>query len=141
MLARLVSCVCLVCAASCGAPLMKLPSGPGAPAPDAADALAQATRGLPRRPHAHAPKSAASGTVGGQRFRARLLAGVAAPASARLEAVAPFGAPLFILVADNDEATLLLPRDERVLEHGRSADGARSGGRRAARRRRPAHAS
>jgi len=30
-------------ASSCGAPLMKLPSGPGAPAADAAEALTQAT--------------------------------------------------------------------------------------------------
>ena len=41
------------------------------------------------------------------------------PASVRLEAVAPFGQPLFFFVATGDDATLLLPRDERVLEHGR----------------------
>ena len=58
--------------------------------------------------------------MGGQRLRARITAGLAPPASARLEAVAPFGAPIFILVAAKDEATLLLPRDNRVLEHGRS---------------------
>ena len=109
------------CAASCGAPLMKLPAGPGAPAGDAAAAFAQATavcRGI----RTLTAEVAASGKVGGRRFRARLSVGVAAPASARLEAVAPFGAPYFILAAANDEATLLLPRDERVLEHGRSAD-------------------
>ena len=33
--------------------------------------------------------------------------------------MAPFGQPLFIFVATGDDATLLLPRDERVLEHGR----------------------
>ena len=107
--------------ASCGAPLMKLPSGPGAPAPDAADALKQATAvcsGL----RTLTAEVAASGKVGGQRFRAKLLVGVAAPASARIEAVAPFGAPIFILAAVNDDATLLLPRDERVLQHGKSAD-------------------
>ena len=100
---------------------MKLPAGPGAPAPDAADALAQATavcRGI----RTLSAEVAASGKVGGQRFRAKLLVGVAAPASARLEAVAPFGAPMFILAADNDDTTLLLPRDERVLQHGKSAD-------------------
>ena len=100
---------------------MKLPSGPGAPAPDAADALTQATavcRGI----RTLTAEVAASGKVSGQRFRARLSVGVAEPASARIEAVAPFGAPLFILAADRDDTTLLLPRDERVLEHGRSAD-------------------
>lgn len=106
---------------SCGAPLMKLPAGPGAPATDAADAFAQATsvcRGI----RTLTAEVAASGNVGGQRFRVRLSAGVEAPASARLEAVAPFGAPFFIFVATNDDATLFLPRDERVLEHGRPAD-------------------
>jgi hypothetical protein len=32
-----------LCSASCGAPLMKLPSGPGTPASDGRDALADAT--------------------------------------------------------------------------------------------------
>ena len=49
-------------------------------------------------------------------------AGLAKPASARLEAAAPFGQPIFILVATNDDASLLLPRDRRVFEHGRPAD-------------------
>ena len=100
---------------------MTLPSGPGAPAPDAAEALAQATtvcHGI----RTLTAEVAASGKVGGQRFRARLAVGVAAPASARIEAVAPFGAPYFIMAAKDDEATLLLPRDDRVLEHGRSVD-------------------
>lgn len=115
-----VAVICLA-AASCGTPLMKLPAGPGAPAADAADALEQATavcRGI----RTLTAEVAASGKVSGQRFRARLSVGVAAPASARLEAVAPFGPPIFILVATNDDATLLLPRDERVLQHERSAE-------------------
>jgi hypothetical protein len=108
-------------AAACGAPLMKLPAGPGAPAADAADALTRATAAC-RDVRTLTAEIAASGTVNGQRFRARFSAGVAAPASARLEAVAPFGAPAFILVADNDDATLLLPREDRVLQHRRSAE-------------------
>ena len=100
---------------------MKLPSGPGAPAPDAVAALEQATAAC-RGIRTLTAEVAASGRVGGQRFRARLSVGVAAPASARLEAVAPFGAPFFILAANDDDTTLLLPRDERVLQHGRSAE-------------------
>src|SRR5207244_7150095 len=61
---------------------------------------------------------AASGTVGGQRLRGHLLTGLAAPASARLEAVAPVGQPVFIFVARDSDATLLLPRENRILEHG-----------------------
>jgi hypothetical protein len=100
---------------------MKLPAGPGTPAPDAAEALAQATAtcsGI----RTLTAEVAASGKVSGQRFRARLSVGVAAPASARIEAVAPFGPPIFILAADNDDTTVLLPRDDRVLQHGRSVD-------------------
>jgi hypothetical protein len=107
--------------AACGTPLMKLPAGPGALAADAADVLTQATAAC-HGIRTLTAEVAASGTVNGQRFRARLSAGVAAPASARLEAVAPFGAPAFILVADNDDATLLLPREDRVVQHRRSAE-------------------
>ena len=54
-------------------------------------------------------------------MRGHLLAGLAAPASARLEAVAPVGQPLFIFVARDGDATLLLPREDRVIEHGSPA--------------------
>jgi hypothetical protein len=110
-----------IAAVSCGAPLMKLPQGPGAPAADAADALEQATAEC-RAVRTLTAEVAASGNAGGSRFRGRLSTGVAAPASARLEAVAPFGPPVFIFVATGDDATLLLPRDDRILEHGRPSD-------------------
>jgi outer membrane lipoprotein-sorting protein len=103
---------------SCGAPLMKLPSGPGASATDAADAQAQAT-GVCRGLRTLTAEVTATGRAAGSRFRGRLSVGVAAPASARIEAVAPFGPPVFIFVATGDDATLLLPRDDRILEHGR----------------------
>jgi outer membrane lipoprotein-sorting protein len=106
--------------AGCGARLMKLPAGPGAPAPDASTAAAEATRAC-RAVSTITAEIAGSGSIGGRRFRVRLTAGLAPPASARLEAAAPFGAPLFILVATGDDATLLLPHDGRVLEHGRPA--------------------
>jgi hypothetical protein len=50
------------------------------------------------------------------------VAGLVAPATAYLEAPAPFGSPAFVFSANGDEATLLLPRDQRVLEHARSTD-------------------
>src|SRR5207247_11119018 len=106
--------------ASCSARLLKLPSGAGTPAPDAAGALAEATAAC-RTVSTITAEMAVSGSVGGRRLRARLLAGLASPASARLEAVAPFGPPLFFFVARGGDATLYLPRDDRVLEHGRPA--------------------
>ena len=109
-------------ASACGAPaLVKLPSGPATPATDAREAIAQAMSACERVDSLTA-EIAVSGSVSGQRVRGRMIAGVAKPASARLEAVAPFGAPLFVFAARGTEATLLLPRDDRVVEHGRPAE-------------------
>ena len=104
--------------AACAPKLMKLPAPGGASASDARDALAQATDAC-RSVTTMSAEIGVSGSVGGQRLRGRLLVGVAAPASARIEAIAPFGQPVFIFVARGGDATLLLPRDDRVLEHGK----------------------
>ncbi len=98
---------------------MKLPSLPTAssPAVDAADVLAAATREC-RNVRTLTAEVAVSGSVGGQRVRVRLSVGVERPDSARLEANAPFGAPIFIFAATAGHATLLLPRDDRVLRDG-----------------------
>lgn len=109
-------------AVACGAPpLLKLPSGPMTSATDTSQALDEATRAC-QRVDALTAEVAVSGSLDGQRVRGRLIAGVAKPASARLEAAAPFGAPIFIFVARGNDATLLLPRDDRVLEHGRPGE-------------------
>jgi hypothetical protein len=109
-----------VMAASCGAPLLKLPAGPGAPAADISTVIAEATRAC-RAVSTTTAEAAVTGSVGGRRLRARLLVGLASPASARLEAFA-FGAQIFVFVSRAGDATLLLPRDRRVLQHGRPAD-------------------
>lgn len=56
-----------------------------------------------------------SGRAAGQRMRGRVLAGLV-PGALRLEGVAPFGAPVFILVADGMRGTLLLSRERRVVQ-------------------------
>jgi outer membrane biogenesis lipoprotein LolB len=58
---------------------------------------------------------ALAGQAGRTKLRGRVVAGFERPASMRLEGVAPFGPPAFILAARAGTATLLLPRDERVL--------------------------
>jgi len=111
----------VVTTAACAAPLLKLPPASRVPASDGASALAQALatcRGI----RTLTAEVAVSGRVNGQRIRARLQVGLAQPASAYIEAPAPFGGPIFVFAAQNDEATLLLPRDQRALEHGRPAD-------------------
>jgi hypothetical protein len=99
---------------------MKLPPGPGAPSPDAHDAFVAATAAC-RAVSSFTAEVSLAGSIGGERVRARLVTGFASPASARLEAFA-FGQPLFILAAAGRDATLLLTRDRRVLEHGDPAD-------------------
>ncbi|HEY3884239.1 MAG TPA: hypothetical protein VGL62_03450 [Vicinamibacterales bacterium] len=56
-----------------------------------------------------------SGKAGATKLRGHVDAGFAAPANARLEGVAPFGKPVFVLVANEGGTTLVLPRDQRVL--------------------------
>ena len=56
-----------------------------------------------------------SGRAGRTKLRGRIDAGFAAPSDLRLEGVAPFGKPVFVLVSRDDRATLVLPRDQRVL--------------------------
>jgi hypothetical protein len=107
----------LVCA-SCAPPLLKLPSGPGALAADGRMAIDDATAAC-RRVSTITLEIAVSGSIGGHRTRGRLSAGLSRPDSARIEALAPIGQPVFFFVASGGEATLLLPRDSRVLEHGR----------------------
>lgn len=65
---------------------------------------------------------ALSGKVGDTRMRGRVQAGFQAPGRIRLEGVAPFGQPVFILVGDATRATLLLPRDERVVRASAAAE-------------------
>jgi hypothetical protein len=56
-----------------------------------------------------------SGRAAGQRLRGTLHAGFAPPDGIRLEGVAPFGAPIFLLAGQGGTATLLLPRENHVL--------------------------
>jgi outer membrane lipoprotein-sorting protein len=101
----------------CAAPLMRLPTGPAQPAPDAPSILAEATKTC-RDVSSMVADVAVRGSVASRRLRGQLEVGLAAPGSARLDASAPFGL-LFTFVARGDDATLVLHREDRVLEHGR----------------------
>jgi len=107
-------------AAACAPRLTKLPSGSGTPAPDFAQAVLDATAAC-RGVQSLSAEIAVAGSIAGDRARVRLVAGFA-PASGRIEAAAPFGAPLFIFVASGPDGTLFFPRDDRVVEHGRPAE-------------------
>ncbi|HEY2906424.1 MAG TPA: hypothetical protein VGJ29_11045 [Vicinamibacterales bacterium] len=115
---RAVCLLAALLACSCARHGLKLPTGAGEPAPDGREALAQATASCAAI-RTFSAEVRLSGKIQGQRLRAHLLVGAAAPASARVEAVAPIGAPIFIFAARAGDATLVMPRDNRVLEHAR----------------------
>lgn len=106
-----------VLSTACGAALQKLPTGPGAPATDAATLFTDAARAC-LAVQSLSAEMAVSGSAGGQRLRGRVLVGLAAPGAALLDAAAPFGASIFLYAANGGKATLLLPRDRRVLRDG-----------------------
>jgi hypothetical protein len=98
---------------SCAPRLISLPAGSGTAFPDYDAAYAQAVercRGI----RTLRGVLGISGRAAGNRFRASIDAGFEAPSKVRLEMPAP-GRPIFTFVAANDRATLLLPRDRRVL--------------------------
>ena len=106
---------------ACAARLIELPTDPGAPFPDFAQVHAQVSAAC-AGVRTLTSELALAGRAGSQRLRGRVVAGFERPASMRLEGVAPFGAPVFILVARGDTATLLLPRDNRVLRGARAEE-------------------
>ena len=110
-----------VLASACAPRLLSLPIDPGNPLPDFAQIHRQATSACTGIRTLTAELSL-SGRAGGRALRGRAIAGFERPDSLRLEGVAPFGPPAFILAGRGDTATLLLPRDNLVLRDARAAD-------------------
>ena len=107
--------------AGCAAPRIVLPEGPGTPLADYAelfDAAADPCRGV----RTLELVLAIEGETGGTRLRGRVRGALARPASLRLEGVAPFGPPAFILVAGESPAVLVLPRERRVVTDATGSD-------------------
>jgi hypothetical protein len=99
---------------ACAPKPVTLPSGEGTAFPSFAEPLAAATASC-RTVSSITAELGLEGRVGSTKLRGRALVGAAAPDSIRLEALAPFGPPVFVLAAERGRATLLLPRDDRVL--------------------------
>jgi outer membrane lipoprotein-sorting protein len=107
--------VCLLLTiGGCAAHRFTPPTGPGEPAPEFAQQFEDATKAC-RDVRSLTADASLSGKVAGQRVRGKLQIGLADPNALRLEAIAPFGAPMFILAAQNGSGTLLMPRDKTVL--------------------------
>ncbi len=113
---HLAVCIALggIASSGCAAKRITLPADAGAPLPDFTaihSELSRACAGI----RTLTAELSLSGHAGDEKLRGRVHAGFERPASMRLEGVAPFGPPVFILVARGGAATLLLPRDERVV--------------------------
>ena len=117
----IVHCALCVFGAGCAPKRIALPTDTGTPLPDFTQihqAITRTCSGI----RTLTAELSLSGRAGDQKLRGRVIAGFARPASMRLEGVAPFGPPAFILVtAGAEDATLLLPRDSRVVR-GERAD-------------------
>jgi hypothetical protein len=110
------TCLVLLCvAAGCATPRPPaFPTTGGAPFAEFASAYQQAIASCAGITTFTASMGL-SGNAADTKLRGRIDAGFAAPAKARLEGVAPFGRPVFVLTADGSRGTLVLQRDERVL--------------------------
>lgn len=99
---------------ACGPRRITLPTDAGAPLPDFAAIHAQLA-GACAGVRTLTAELGLSGRAGDERVRGRIVAGFARPASMRLEALAPLGPPVFVLAARAGAATLVFPRDSRIL--------------------------
>ena len=107
------SAVVLLATAACAPKVrLDLPAGTGTPLADVA-AAEQAARASCRTHPAVTADLRLSGRIDGERVRGTLQVGVTREAM-RLEGLAPFGAPVFVLAARPGQAVLLLPRETAV---------------------------
>jgi hypothetical protein len=112
----------LVIATAACAPKVRVavPTGTGTPLADVAGAE-QAARASCRAPRALTADLRLSGRIDGERVRGTLQVGLTAD-SMRLEGLAPFGGPVFVLAAQPSRAVLLLPRETAVVRGTSAAE-------------------
>ena len=111
-----LACLCILTLVlgACASPRITLPQGSGTPLADYEDLFAAAVEPC-RRVRTLELLLAISGRSGDARLRGRVRGALARPGSLRLEGLAPFGAPAFVLVAGAAPPVLLLPRERRVV--------------------------
>jgi outer membrane lipoprotein-sorting protein len=109
----------LCVAGACAPKRFTPPSDPGSPLSEFQQVHQQVVAGC-ATVKTFTAEIALSGRAGSEKLRGRVHAGFERPGSMRLEGIAPFGAPAFILAARGETATLLLPRDARVVRGARA---------------------
>jgi hypothetical protein len=115
VLSRLAILAAAAALASCAARTPPRPAGTATPDPTAIATFEAATTSC-RGFRSIEGELALSGRAAGERVRGRILTGLEAGGAVRLEAPAPFGAPFFILAGKEERATLVLPREKRVMK-------------------------
>lgn len=121
VLARAATVCVLGIAAGCAPKTLALPSPGGAPVPNAAELHADVTKSC-TGVRTLTAELGLSGRAGTERISGRAVVGFESPDAMRLEGLAPIGQPAFILVSRGGNATLLLPRDDRVLTGANAGD-------------------
>ena len=114
MIRALATLAIVLALSACAVRTPPRPAGTAGPDPSAVAAFASATTAC-RGFRSLTGELSLSGRAAGERIRGRVIAGLEAGGSVRLEGVAPFGPPVFILAGTAENATLLLPREHRVL--------------------------
>jgi outer membrane biogenesis lipoprotein LolB len=104
----------LTCAFGCAPKILTLPSPGGTPLPNPEELHTEIATGC-RGVRTLTAELGLSGRAADQRISGRAVVGFESPDAMRLEGLAPIGQPAFILVSRGGRATLLLPRDGRVL--------------------------
>jgi outer membrane biogenesis lipoprotein LolB len=115
-----ITCLISLAFVSCAPKRFTVPTDPGSPLSDYSqihEQVSSTCRGV----RTLTAELGLRGRAGSQRLRGRLHAGFERPDSMRLEAVAPFGSPVFILTSRGTTAVLLLTREDRVVR-GESAE-------------------
>ena len=114
--------VLLALIAGCGTRRIVTPTDPGAPFPDFAqvhDRQSAQCRGV----RSLTAVLGLAGRAAGESLRGTVHAGFERPASMRLEhRIGPFGTLGFVLVAQDGQGTLWLPRDQRVVRNASATD-------------------
>lgn len=112
--ATAAGCLLALVLGACAPPPIVLPQGAGTPLRDYEATFAAAVDPC-RRVDTLEFLLALTGRAGDTRLRGRVRGALARPAALRLEGLAPFGAPAFVLIASSGRALLLLPRERRAV--------------------------
>jgi outer membrane biogenesis lipoprotein LolB len=114
-------CALVILVSACASRRVSLPSDPGRPLPDYSAIHAQVSSAC-AGVRTFTAALGLAGQAGEQSLRGRVIAGFERPSSMRLEGVAPFGAPAFVLTTRADSALLVLPRQSRVVRDASPSD-------------------